>query len=140
VSGQDCGEGDPGYLKSIYVANLDGTGKRRVTSGATALRYDMEPAWHPGTRIAFAGFDDGLSSSDIYMIEPDGSGLQRLTDTGRGYAWEPQWKPDGEWVVFSHDPDPEGRQICIVRADGTGYECLTDGPFYHGYPSWSASP
>ena len=101
----------------------------------------MEPAWYPGTRIAFVGHDFDLGLSDIYSIEADGTGLRRLSHSSSGMAaYEPQWKPDGEWVVFSHDPDPEGRQICIVRADGTGYECLTDGPYYHGYPSWSAGP
>jgi len=141
TSGQDCGEGDPEFRKSIYVANLDGTGKRRVTSGATAERYDTEPAWHPGMRIAFVGYGDGLGSGDIYTVDPDGSGLLRLTHSPYGsYAYEPQWSPDGARVAFSHDPGPSGRQICVVGSDGSGYRCLTRGDFWHGYPSWSPGP
>ena len=141
ASGQDCGEGDPDFSKSIYVANLDGSEQQRVSPGATPERYDVEPAWFPGTRIAFTGWADGLTAADIYSIVPDGSDLRRLTHSERGeYAYEAQWSPDGEWIVFSHNPGEGSRQICIVRADGSGYQCLTDGPYYHGYPSWSAGP
>ena len=138
ASGQDCGEGDPEFGKSIYVVNLDGSGQQRVSPGATPERYDVEPAWFPGTRIAFIGWADGLRAADVYSVDPDGSDLQRLTHSQHGeYAYEPQWSPDGAWVVFSHNPGEGSRQICVVGADGSGYHCLTRGAFYHGYPSWS---
>ncbi len=141
TSGQDCGEGDPDYRKSIYVANLDGSGKRRVTSGVSPQLYDNEPAWFPGTRIAFLGWAEGWASADIYSIAPDGSELLQLTHSRPGQvAYEPQWSPDGTRVVFSHNPRGDTRQICVVGADGSGYHCLTRGDFYHGYPSWSPGP
>lgn len=136
-SGQDCGPGDPGYRKAIYTIDLDGSDRRRVTSGATPLNYDMEPAWDPGNDIVFVGYTEGWTSSDIYTVHADGSRLMRLTNLPTDqFAYEPDWSPDGEWIAYTA-PAGENRHICVMRRDGSAKRCITSGDGYDAYPSWS---
>jgi Tol biopolymer transport system component len=68
----------------IWVANRDGTERRRVTLGSA-------PAWSPDGRwIAFVMSRE--RGSDLYVIHPDGTGLRRLTRT-RDYEGPPSWLP-----------------------------------------------
>ncbi|MGH7627891.1 MAG: TolB family protein, partial [Gemmatimonadales bacterium] len=54
----------------------------------------------PPERIAFATDRDG--NFDIYLMNPDGTGLIRLTDHPAGEV-DPDWSPDGSRIVFESD-------------------------------------
>ncbi len=54
--------------------NADGSGQRRLTSGAA---HDRVPNWSPdGRTIAFTGV------GGIYTVHADGTGLRKLTGPG----------------------------------------------------------
>lgn len=82
------------------------------------------PAWGPdGAWIAFAGQSPGSGlAKGLYLIRPDGSGLQSIEafagQTHGSYAWD----PSGEMLVFQRFnlDDPRARpQIAVWhRADG----------------------
>lgn len=58
-----------------------------------------DPAWSPdGKRIAFGSNRSG--DFELYVVEPDGSKLQRLTEHEGGDG-VPAWSPDSRDVVFS---------------------------------------
>jgi TolB protein len=106
----------------IVVMNADGSGKRAVTP---KLPHPGDrgptPVWSPdGRRIAL--WDDFA----IYVVNADGSGLQRLTQN----AFEgPSWSPDGRKLVFVRSAD-----IWVMNADGSGQRNLThDG----GAATWA---
>ncbi len=63
------------------------------------------PSWSPdGKRLVFTGYDGGLS--DLFVVQRDGSGLQRLTEDK--YAdLHPVWSPDGRTIAFATDRGPE---------------------------------
>jgi hypothetical protein len=79
--------------------NRDGTGLTKITSG---VANDLDPAWSPdGTKIAFASAvappDPATCGSsdcnyEIFIINPDGSGLTRLTNNSVPDRW-PTWQP-----------------------------------------------
>jgi len=64
-----------------------------------------------GTKIAFVSDRDG--SDSIYVMDVDGSNVQRLTDDPWN-ATEPAWSPDGSQIVFVND----NQNISVMDADG----------------------
>jgi TolB protein len=57
-----------------------------------------QPAWAPdGERIAFAS--DRKGNPDIWVIKPDGQGLEQLTSNAASET-SPCWSPGGEEVAF----------------------------------------
>ncbi len=68
----------PGQI-GLFAANADGTNERPLVSPADA---DYDAAWAPdGASIVFTSERNG--SADLYRVKPDGTGLERLTDSPR---------------------------------------------------------
>ena len=101
----------------------------------TSTGNNAGPTWSPdGTRLAFAS--DRGGSTDVYLMNADGSGVVRRTDTSLShlFAVEPTWSPGGDRIVFSTYPG-----IASVSAveDGSAAVWLTDDPGFNGQPAWS---
>lgn len=81
----------------IYIANLDGTGFRPITSSSF---IDVEPKVNPktGSTIVFVSGRSG--PQQVYLMNSDGTGIERLTP-GEGEASNPSWNPDGQHIAFS---------------------------------------
>ncbi len=86
----------------IYRIGADGSGLRRLTDG-------LDPTWSPsGDRIAFARWRD---PSGIYLVEPDGSGEERVVDGDR--LKEVSWSSDGRRIAFTvNRGSSEPMQVC----------------------------
>ncbi len=84
------------YADDLWVADLDGTNVRRLTSD---IGVESHPVFSPdGKTVAFSAQYDG--NTDVYVIPVEGGSPRRLTwhpgpDTVRGFT------PDGKAVVFS---------------------------------------
>jgi len=97
---------------------------------------DLSPAWSPdGQRIAFVSDREG--SPELFLMNPDGSDVVRLT-TAVGVSWSrPSWSPDSTRLAFGCSVAPGDDDICVIRADGTGLVRLTDDPAWDADPAWS---
>ena len=74
----------------------------------------------PDTFYKIAYVDDGTSTEEVFVINPDGSGRVQISETS-GDATTPFWGPNGEWVYFYASAD-----VYRVRIDGTEQTNLTD--------------
>ena len=119
---------------SIHVVNGDGTGDHAITD--FPLTMPDNPSWWPdGTRLAFDMFEQDLSSRQIYVMQDDGSHVQRITSDPVG-ASDPAWSPDGSRIAFVAQRDGNG-EIYVMNADGSNPVRLTNHPSLDAEPAWS---
>ena len=124
----------------IYVANIDGTNVRRLT---TAPELDDQPAWSPdGRRIAFRSRRTG--DWDIWAMNADGSGQTNLMENqlpARGTEHTPTWSPDGTRIAYASDVDNLAySKLWTMRPDGSDKRrLLPTAPTFDvdREPSWS---
>lgn len=124
--------------QSIAVVNADGTELTKLTDGSA---FDTASAWSPdGTQLAFVSDRDAppaerVSQQDIYLMQADGTSIQRLTDApGRDIC--PAWSPNGLRIAFIADREQTGTfNIYIMNADGSQETRITETGA--GCPSWS---
>jgi Tol biopolymer transport system component len=139
------------YKATIYVANADGTGERRVgpdyedpTPGPDYgyfTRVD-HPAWSPdGQSLAYdrnvtacGGHTCVINNEGIWRINIDGTGEQLLAELGN----DPAWSPDGTKVAFDTGVYfYNAGDIAVVGADGRGETMLTNTSEDEREPNWS---
>ena len=84
-------------------------------------------------QIAF--MSDRAGNWQIYVMDPNGKNLQRLTNNAHNDR-SPSWSPDGERIAFEswrHGPD----EIYVMDADGSNPQRLTNNGHDDRSPSWS---
>jgi TolB protein len=115
--------------RQLFVANANGKKVDKVTD---LNKMGGRSSWSPdGTKLAFYRGPEG--DHDIYVINIDGSGLQRLTNGGDNLG--PSWSPDGNWIAFTSFRDGNN-EIYIVQADGSRETRLTNSPTADWQPRW----
>jgi Tol biopolymer transport system component len=92
---------------AIFGADADGSHSYRLTkekgdpSTPKGLFFQVQPAWSPdGRKIAFSSGRDG--TPHIFVMNADGTGTVRVTDTAKGDEM-PSWSADGKRIVFSRE-------------------------------------
>ena len=124
--------GGPTDAGAIFLASLDGTELRQVTS-----QYTGAPDWSSTGRIAFVRSDPACAfgCSNIFVTRLGGK-PRRLTHRG---GFSPSWSPHGTKLAFvrlgrsRRDDDPA--DVYVVRRDGSGLRRLTRRGGYA--PAWS---
>ena len=120
----------------IWVTKLSGKGAVDLTA-SPGFDYNAGPAWSPtGDRIVFESTRHApeLGLPSLYTMNPDGSGVTRLTEGG--LAAGAKWSPDGTKIAFvRYQPDAE---IYTMNADGTNQTNVSNLPSSDQFsPSWS---
>jgi TolB protein len=80
-------------------------------------------------------YSNRSGNAQIYMMNPDGSGLERLTNN-KSKDRSPAISPDGTMIVFASDRDGVSR-IYIMNIDGSNQHRLTNSDNEEILPSWS---
>jgi dipeptidyl aminopeptidase/acylaminoacyl peptidase len=112
--------------QQLYRIQASGDGLQQITTGGSPA---VEPAFSPGgARIAFARLGVG-----IFTINPDGTGLRRLTKGARDTY--PTWSPAGGQIAFVRPVGSKWR-LYVVSTSGGAPRLLAKSPSA-GRPSWT---
>jgi TolB protein len=107
------GEELAGTNRSIFIVNADGSGVRELPP-TVETEFDEHPSWAPdGTRIAFDRDELDFSTTDLWVMNADGTGQRRLARFGA----QPSWSPDGRTIAF---------------VNGDVWDCDRDGCYEEG--------
>ena len=126
-----------GGRSQIYILDIEGGAVRRLTSTeAMATLPSVSP---DGRRVAYtvqSGTQQTGITSDIYVMNLDGTNPTRLTRDSIAVNTDPSWSPDGTRLIFSSDRDGNSN-IYVMNADGTGSQRLTTDPGEDVTPFWA---
>jgi len=127
-----CSLRDDQYSQ-IYVMNSDGSGQKRLTKITSG--DSCGPVWsHDGKKIAFYSFSQVNPSRNpaIWLMDPDGTNLKRLTE----HALSPAWSPNDRQMVFASNRAGKF-QIFVMNSDGSNVRRLTEDKGEDSSPAWA---
>lgn len=124
--------------QQIHAVGVGGGTDRDLSRRKAAS--DADPAWSPdGESVAFARVTRDKTTSDIFVMNADGTGQERLTRTSHSER-APAWSPDGSEIAFVRvNRSARTSHIFLVDAEGGRERPLTQGGpgVVEGSPSWS---
>lgn len=130
----------PDGRDTILVMNRDGSNVSVLTSSQWD---DGEPAWSPnGQLIAFTSLRDppvnNVSWRRLFLMNADGSNVQRVAPDRDLVAFSPSWSPDGTQLAFEARPSSAGPSGIYLYTLATGaVRQLTSTPYGDHHPTWS---
>ncbi len=126
--------GQVGGVSNVYAMRPDGSDERRLTNNQNPTIKQFGPVWSPdGAKIAFSAGVPGtgmgdIGTSNVYVMNADGSGLTQLVRSG----WAPTWSPDGSMIAFVR-VTVASNMVYLMNADGSDVQSLGPGTS----PTWS---
>ncbi|HSW74007.1 MAG TPA: DPP IV N-terminal domain-containing protein, partial [Candidatus Limnocylindria bacterium] len=118
---------------NIYQANPDGTELKALTTGPA---YKAECAYSSdGSQIVFASNSSG--TMNLYTMQSDGSNVQQITHTNKGYNGGPFFSPDGSKIIYRADYEKQHYlQIYSVDTTTGAIDQLTNNNAVNWAPYW----
>jgi hypothetical protein len=125
------------FQVDIYMYNMISGKRRRLTNHNADDTY---PSWSPdGHRILFTSDRDYIYAdsmryrSDLYMINIDGSGLNRLTDSGN--AIRPKWGTNGKKIAYEWNV--QKNEVFLYNFESREHQKIETGMNISVEPQWN---
>ena len=141
---------EPTHTQAIFLLRIEGLKLQQLTPWNLDADF---ASWSPdGARILVSAHSGTgrPGKHELYMVHPDGSGLQKIAPRGLGepnprVAEAGKFSPDGRKIVFQHAPDrAAGDEMCCelyeMNTDGSGLVQLSHVDVAVYDPAWGTHP
>jgi TolB protein len=128
----------------LFVMTMDSSSLKQITFTVEPNHWDSgfavlgnsDPEWSPdGSKLVYVSYENG--SPDVFVINADGTGNKRLTDTPLRDE-NPCWTNDGRTILFTSNRDQNLQaEIYIMKANGQGQKPITNYVGDDIYPQYS---
>ena len=111
-----------------------------LASGLSPGEPDAQTA-APNGKIVYSGYDTQTQRTQIYTMNPDGTGVSNITQSHTDVNWSPritfgdgpEWSPNGTKISASGSSLSDAGNCCsrnvyVMDADGTNVQRLTNTP------------
>jgi TolB protein len=122
--------GDP----ELFVIDTTGVNLRRITYSAGV---DTSPAWNPKTGVHVAFVSDRGGLPHLYMMNADGSNVEKLEMPDMGYVIDPAWSPNGQLLAFSWRRPSGNYDLYVMDVATRQIVELTRDAARNERPSWA---
>jgi Tol biopolymer transport system component len=107
---------------SLWVANVDGSGERKIVDSITELENGsyvsfVAPTWSPDGK--WIGY---ISEGDLWIIPPDGSTPRKIlsiTDKNKEMIYTYKWSPDSSQIAYAKGIIADAPPIVVGIIDVT---------------------
>ncbi len=125
-------------FNQLYLSNLDGSGLIKLTRDDT--EHCCQVFSPDGNLIAFVRVHnpEEVDWSDIFLINPDGSGETNLTNGLTTFQGDIAWAPIGNWIAFSGEIN-DRYEIYMIHPNGKDVIKVANGEGIIGNPAWRLS-
>lgn len=115
--------GGPDYGQNIYIVNIDGTNKQKITTPNSNFMYYYNPIWISNSQL-FVGIarTGNEGKRDVIRMDADGTNILWFTQSSTR-------------SIESSNPSPNGNKICV--GEGTPYAGATTEVYIYDYPNFT---
>ena len=113
-------------ITNLYIQEaFNSASVKQITTGSARNDGWCGLAWTPGGKIVYSS--DASGRSDIWMMDPDGSNQQQLTEGLGSSVRGLSVSPDGRYIVFVSSRESGSSHVWRVDIDGSNAKRLTFG-------------
>ena len=122
--------------QQIYVSDPSGGHLQRITDAAGV---NTSPVWNPktGQQIVFVSGRASDEHPALYIMNADGSSVQKIDLPDKGYVVDPAWSPNGQLLAFSWQRPDGNYDIYVMDIVTHQLAELTRDSRRNERPSWA---
>ncbi len=119
----------------IFVSDADGSHARPITY---SRGVDTSPAWNPKTGQQIVFVSDRGGEPVLYLMNSDGTNVQKIGMPDMGYVVDPAWSPNGQLLAFSWRRPSGNYDLYVMDVASRQLVELTRDAGRNERPSWAA--